>query len=185
MEGDEGRQVSCDAYATKKGRGRIVFMRCSNCLRALLSGIAVIRVRSCEGRQNRAPLPRICWIDDKKVNSAVAPAEDAKFSAAATNPFADMFAVVQRGITYTPCRSHAHRAQAPSRASPALWHLPLHVKPLLGKRFVLCTELDNLLAMDELAPRGPGSGSTSATEEGVLLPEQRDYAVCCSLRVRS
>ncbi|KAJ7855560.1 hypothetical protein B0H13DRAFT_1180361 [Mycena leptocephala] len=54
--------------------------------RALLSGIAVIRVRSCEGRQNRAPLPRICWIDDKKVNSAVAPAEDAKFSAAAANP---------------------------------------------------------------------------------------------------
>ncbi|KAJ7512545.1 ribosomal protein S26e-domain-containing protein [Mycena galericulata] len=43
----------------------------------------IVRVRSREGRRNRAPPPRIRWKDGKKVNPAVAAAEDAKFAAAA------------------------------------------------------------------------------------------------------
>lgn len=39
---------------------------------------AVVRVRSVEGRRNRAPPPRIRWKDGKKVNPAVAAAEEAK-----------------------------------------------------------------------------------------------------------
>jgi small subunit ribosomal protein S26e len=44
---------------------------------------AVVRVRSREGRRNRAPPPRVRWKDGKKVNPAVAAAEDAKAAAAA------------------------------------------------------------------------------------------------------
>jgi small subunit ribosomal protein S26e len=47
--------------------------------------IVVVRVRSREGRRNRAPPPRIRWKDGKKVNPAVAAAEDAKVAAAAAN----------------------------------------------------------------------------------------------------
>ena len=43
----------------------------------------VVRVRSREGRRNRAPPPRVRWKDNKKVNPAVAAAEDAKAAAAA------------------------------------------------------------------------------------------------------
>ncbi|KAJ7610268.1 ribosomal protein S26e [Mycena polygramma] len=43
----------------------------------------IVRVRSREGRRNRAPPPRVRWKDGKKVNPAVAAAEDAKFAAAA------------------------------------------------------------------------------------------------------
>jgi len=38
----------------------------------------VVRVRSRTGRRNRAPPPRVRWKDGKKVNPAVAAAEDAK-----------------------------------------------------------------------------------------------------------
>src|ERR1700722_1081385 len=43
----------------------------------------VVRVRSREGRQNRAPPPCLRWKDGKKVNPAVAAAEDAKAAEAA------------------------------------------------------------------------------------------------------
>ena len=43
---------------------------------------AVVRVRSREGRRNRAPPPRVRWKDGKKVNPAVAAAEEAKAAAA-------------------------------------------------------------------------------------------------------
>ena len=42
----------------------------------------VVRVRSREGRRNRAPPPRVRWKDGKKVNPAVAAAEEAKNAAA-------------------------------------------------------------------------------------------------------
>lgn len=42
---------------------------------------AVVRVRSREGRRNRAPPPRVRWKDGKKVNPAVTAAEDAKATA--------------------------------------------------------------------------------------------------------
>ena len=44
---------------------------------------AVVRVRSREGRRNRAPPPRVRWKDGKKVNPAVAAAEEAKAAAGA------------------------------------------------------------------------------------------------------
>lgn len=44
--------------------------------------ITVVRVRSREGRRNRAPPPRVRWKDGKKVNPAVTAAEDAKAAAA-------------------------------------------------------------------------------------------------------
>jgi small subunit ribosomal protein S26e len=43
----------------------------------------VVRVRSREGRRNRAPPPRVRWKDGKKVNPAVVAAEEAKQKAAA------------------------------------------------------------------------------------------------------
>ena len=43
---------------------------------------SVVRVRSREGRRNRAPPPRVRWKDGKKVNPAVAAAEEAKAAAA-------------------------------------------------------------------------------------------------------
>ena len=43
----------------------------------------VVRVRSREGRRNRAPPPRVRWKDGKKVNPAVAAAEEAKAAAGA------------------------------------------------------------------------------------------------------
>jgi len=43
----------------------------------------VVRVRSREGRRNRAPPPRVRFKDGKKVNPAVQAAEDAKAGAAA------------------------------------------------------------------------------------------------------
>ncbi|KZV76785.1 ribosomal protein S26e [Peniophora sp. CONT] len=43
----------------------------------------VVRVRSREGRRNRAPPPRVRWKDGKKVNPAVVAAEEAKAKAAA------------------------------------------------------------------------------------------------------
>lgn len=47
-----------------------------------INSILVVRVRSREGRRNRAPPPRVRWKDGKKVNPAVAAAEDAKAAAA-------------------------------------------------------------------------------------------------------
>lgn len=44
---------------------------------------AVVRVRSREGRRNRAPPPRVRWKDGKKVNPAVVAAEEAKAAATA------------------------------------------------------------------------------------------------------
>ena len=44
--------------------------------------LAVVRVRSREGRRNRAPPPRVRWKDGKKVNPAVVAAEEAKAAAA-------------------------------------------------------------------------------------------------------
>ena len=49
---------------------------------SLMAGLLVVRVRSREGRRNRAPPPRVRWKDGKKVNPAVAAAEDAKAAAA-------------------------------------------------------------------------------------------------------
>ena len=48
-----------------------------------LTFLSVVRVRSTEGRRNRAPPPRVRWKDGKKVNPAVAAAEDAKAAAGA------------------------------------------------------------------------------------------------------
>ena len=45
--------------------------------------ITVVRVRSREGRRNRATPPRVRWKDGKKVNPAVAAAEEAKAAAKA------------------------------------------------------------------------------------------------------
>lgn len=52
--------------------------------RRLTLDALVVRVRSREGRRNRAPPPRVRWKDGKKVNPAVAAAEEAKAKAAAT-----------------------------------------------------------------------------------------------------
>lgn len=46
--------------------------------------VTVVRVRSRTGRRNRAPPPRVRWKDGKKVNPAVAAAEEAKAAAKAT-----------------------------------------------------------------------------------------------------
>ncbi len=45
--------------------------------------LIVVRVRSREGRRNRAPPPRVRWKDGKKVNPAVVAAEEAKAAAGA------------------------------------------------------------------------------------------------------
>ena len=49
---------------------------------SIFIALLVVRVRSREGRRNRAPPPRVRWKDGKKVNPAVAAAEDAKAQAA-------------------------------------------------------------------------------------------------------
>ena len=41
----------------------------------------VVRVRSREGRRNRAPPPRVRWKDGKKINPAVVAAQEAKAAA--------------------------------------------------------------------------------------------------------
>lgn len=48
-----------------------------------LIALLVVRVRSRVGRRSRAPPPRVRWKDGKKVNPAVAAAEDAKAAATA------------------------------------------------------------------------------------------------------
>jgi small subunit ribosomal protein S26e len=65
------------------------FTRCAFLLYSLRVGLhflvlvlAVVRVRSREGRRNRAPPPRVRWKDGKKVNPAVVAAEEAKAAAA-------------------------------------------------------------------------------------------------------
>lgn len=55
----------------------------SQIIAANLIRLTVVRVRSREGRRNRAPPPRVRWKDGKKVNPAVAAAEDAKAAAKA------------------------------------------------------------------------------------------------------
>ncbi|KAI6134780.1 ribosomal protein S26e-domain-containing protein [Pisolithus croceorrhizus] len=85
-----------NAGRSKHGRGHVGYLRCSNCSRCVAKDKAikrftvrkhvlfitlrkpVVRVRSREGRRNRAPPPRVRWKDGKKVNPAVAAAEEAK-----------------------------------------------------------------------------------------------------------
>ena len=67
------------ALSTRMVRFSILQFLGFTVLRVLL----VVRVRSREGRRNRAPPPRVRWKDGKKVNPAVAAAEEAKAAAKA------------------------------------------------------------------------------------------------------
>ena len=58
-------------------------LRCTVTLFGSHNTIVVVRVRSREGRRNRAPPPRVRWKDGKKVNPAVVAAEEAKAAATA------------------------------------------------------------------------------------------------------
>ena len=58
-----------------------IFVILASCWSSCLV-LAVVRVRSREGRRNRAPPPRVRWKDGKKVNPAVVAAEEAKAAAA-------------------------------------------------------------------------------------------------------